>query len=80
MKEKMTLAFTGNITTDLFDIKKKNTIDFYIQTQELQDPIIKSLQSSKTLLIRYNPIIADMIQYKELKKIQITKLIKFVAD
>ncbi len=60
--------------TDLFGIKKKNSIDFYLTDQSLEAKIIQSLQTDKTLLVRYKPIILDMVEFKELKKIEITSI------
>lgn len=60
--------------TDLFGIKKKNSIDFYLTDLSQEPLIIQSLQTGKTLLVRYKPIIFDMVEFKELKKIEITSI------
>ena len=73
--------FTGKAylkNTDLFGIKKGKTIDFYFTNITIESELIKSLQENKTLLVDYKPIISDMVEFKELKKIEIISVDKIL--
>ena len=64
------------INTDLFKVKYSKSIPFYIDesTEQLENEILQNMINEDTLLVKYEPIIYDHIEYKELKKMHILNI------
>ena len=60
------------INTTLFKVKYSKSISFILDEKEpLETIIIKNMMEENTLIVKYEPIIYDHIEYKELKKLKI---------